>query len=168
MGAAPWFGNRPLFLLATLLAGSMTLSLAVLSVVLCPVAWSQTGAVAEAEQGLRLAKEGKYDLAAARYKLAQSLMWSQQYEPAIEEFRILLAKDPDSAPVHMLLGEVLDAANRIDEAIAEFEEGATAAPREPEVHFGLGYLYWKQKRYDDARGQFQAELNNQPNHLQSL
>ena len=73
-----------------------------------------------------------------RFKLAQSYLWSGQYQDAVGEFRFLLAKDPDSGPVHMLLGDVLDAANQTEQATAEFEAAAKASPLEPEVHFGLG------------------------------
>jgi Tfp pilus assembly protein PilF len=83
-------------------------------------------------------------------------------------FRALLERDPDSAPVHMLLGEALDAGNREKEATDEFEAAAKSDPRQPEVHFGLGYLYWKQKRYQDAERQFRAEIANAPDHVLSL
>ena len=95
-----------------------------------------------------------------RYTLAQSYMWSEQYPEALAEFRYLLAKDPNSAPVHILLGQALDAANQVAAATAEFEAAAKASPRQPEVHFGLGYMYWKQQRYQEASLEFEAELTS--------
>ena len=80
----------------------------------------------------------------------------------------MLIQDPDSAAVHMLLGEVLDAANQTEEATAEFEAAVKAAPGQAEAHFGLGFLYWKQKRYAEARREFEAELATQPEHTQAL
>ena len=65
--------------------------------------------------------------------------------------RILVTKNPDSAPVHILLGEVLDASNRVEDATKEFEAAVKASPVPSETHFGLGYLYWKQQRYEQAR-----------------
>jgi tetratricopeptide (TPR) repeat protein len=66
-----------------------------------------------------------------RYKLAQSYLWSKQYQNAIEQFRLLLIRNPDSAPVHMLLGEVLDAANQEEQATAEFEAAVKVSPHQP-------------------------------------
>src|ERR1017187_7365167 len=78
------------------------------------------------------------------------------------------ARNPDSAPVHILLGEVLDASNRTEAATAEFEAAVKASPVPPNAHFGLGYLYWKQQRYEEACRGFEAELANQPQHAQAL
>ena len=76
----------------------------------------------------------------------------------MREFQFLLSKDPDSAPVHILLGQAFDASNRTKEATAEFEAAVKAATVPPEAHFGLGYLYWKQQRYEEACREFEAEL----------
>ena len=43
-----------------------------------------------------------------------------------------------------------------------------ANPQEPDVHFGLGYLLWTQKQYPDAVTEFQAELANNPSHVQAM
>jgi tetratricopeptide (TPR) repeat protein len=120
---------------------------------------------AEAADALKSAIQQQRDNTELRFKLAQS--WLKQYDASKNEFRLLLARDPDSAPVHMLLGEVLDAADQ-EQAIAELETVVKASPREPEAHFGLGYLYWKQKRYEEARSAFEAELAAQPQHMQAL
>jgi tetratricopeptide (TPR) repeat protein len=63
---------------------------------------------------------------------------------------------------------VLDASNRIEDATAEFEAAVKASPVPPEAHFGLGSVYWKQQRFEDARRGFEAELVNQPQHVQAL
>ncbi len=92
-------------------------------------------------------------------------IWHQN---AIEQFRLLHISDPDSAPIHMSLGEVLDAANQEEEATAEFETAVKVSPHEPDAHFGLGYMYWKQRRFEDASREFRAELADQPQHTQAL
>lgn len=76
--------------------------------------------------------------------------------------------DADSAPVHIILGEALDASNQADAAIAEFEAAVKASPVPADAHFGLGYLYWKRHRYEEACREFETELRNQPQHPQAL
>ncbi len=41
-------------------------------------------------------------------------------------------------------------------------------PKQPNAHFALGYLLWTQKQYPEAAGEFQAEVANDPNHVQAL
>lgn len=49
-----------------------------------------------------------------------------------------------------------------------FRAAAKADPTQPNVHFGLGYLLWTQKIYPEALKEFQAELANDPHHVQSM
>jgi tetratricopeptide (TPR) repeat protein len=53
-------------------------------------------------------------------------------------------------------------------AIKQFRAAVKANPKEPDVHFGLGYLLWLQKQYAEAESEFQAELDNNPNHVQAM
>jgi tetratricopeptide (TPR) repeat protein len=80
---------------------------------------------------LKIATRQQPDNIELRYKLAQCYLWTKQYQAAIDEFHYLLTRDPDSAPVHMLMGEVLDASNREDEATREFEAAVKASPGLP-------------------------------------
>jgi len=102
------------------------------------------------------------------YLLAKSYLWAGQREKSMEMFRRLLEQDPNSAPVHMLLGEALDADDRESEATAEFEAAVAAGPQLPDVHFSLGYLYWKQRVFEKAEKEFRAELKNNPEHANAL
>ncbi len=102
------------------------------------------------------------------YVLAKCYLWTNNADAGMALFQKLLERDPDSAAVHMLMGEALDAQNHTVDAIKEFELAAKNAPAQPDVHFGLGYLYWKEKRYDDAQREFLAELSNNPKHAQAM
>ena len=102
------------------------------------------------------------------YLVAKCYLWDKQYGKAMEMFRELLARDPDSASAHMLLGEALDADGRENEATQEFQAAVKAGPQMPETHFGLGYLLWKQKQYPEAKREFQAELQNNKEHALSM
>jgi len=53
-------------------------------------------------------------------------------------------------------------------AIQQFRAAVKANPKEPNVHFGLGYLLWTQRQYAEAATELQAELDNDPHHVQSL
>jgi tetratricopeptide (TPR) repeat protein len=48
-----------------------------------------------------------------------------------------------------------------------FRAAVKANPKEPNAHFGLGYLLWTQKQYPEAASEFQAELANDPDHVQA-
>src|SRR5260370_6983623 len=102
------------------------------------------------------------------YLLGKCYLWSGQNAAAMEIFRSLLQRDPNSAAVHMLVGEERDGTYKTAEANAEFEAAAKASPMQADVHFGLGYLYWKQKRYEDAEGEFRRELKNYPGNAQAM
>jgi tetratricopeptide (TPR) repeat protein len=100
--------------------------------------------------------------------LAQACLAAKQYPCALDGFKQILKKQPDSAAAHMLMGEALDGLGKTEEAIAEFQAAARVSPREPDVHFGLGYLHWKSHHYEEALREFQAELSVDPRHAQSL
>jgi Tfp pilus assembly protein PilF len=89
--------------------------------------------------------------------LAQSCLWAKQYTCALEEFRHILQRDPDSATAHMLMGRRWMAWQKLPEAIAEFQAAARVSPHEPNVHFDFGYLYWKSRRYDEAQQEFETD-----------
>ena len=68
----------------------------------------------------------------------------------------------------MLVGEALDEMKDRVGAIREFRAAVQADPKEPNVHFGLGYLLWTNGQYGDAAAEFQAEIDNDPEHLQAM
>ena len=99
--------------------------------------------------------------------LAESCLWSAQYDCAMNQYRSILIADPNSVQSHMLLAQALDALNRSPEAIQELEEAVRIAPDEPNVHFELGYLYFVAHDYERATTQFELELKNNPDHAQA-
>ncbi len=62
----------------------------------------------EAAAQLKVASDAQPDNLELRHILAESYIWSEQYPEALREFQFLLSKDPNSAPVHILLGQALD------------------------------------------------------------
>lgn len=100
--------------------------------------------------------------------LAQSYLWSRQFNKVLDVYHQILLINPNSAEADMLAGEALDQMKDNAGATQMFRDAIRVDPKAPNVHFGLGYLLWTQKRYPDAATEFQAELANDPNHVQSM
>jgi len=103
-----------------------------------------------------------------RLALAHSCLWSKQYKCVMSTYHEILALNSDSAEADMIAAEALDEEQDNAGSTELFRRAAQANPKEPNVHFGLAYLLWTQKRYAEAATEFQAELANDPNHLQSM
>ncbi len=102
-----------------------------------------------------------------RLALAHSCLWSKQTQCVMDVYRQILALNSESAEADMLAGEALDELKDNESSTKMFRAAAKANPKEPNVHFGLGYLLWAQKLYKEAASEFQAELANDPNHVQA-
>ncbi len=100
--------------------------------------------------------------------LAHSCLWSRQYQCVMQVYPEILALNPDSAEADMLAGEALDEMKDNEGSTRMFRAAVLANPKEPNAHFGLGYLLWTQKEFKEAAGEFQAELANDPQHVQSM
>lgn len=94
--------------------------------------------------------------------LAQSCLWSRQYQCVLNVYHRILELNAESAEADMLAGEALDGLRNKDGAIQAFREAVKANPREPYAHFGLGYLLWTQHQLPEAASEFKAELANIP------
>lgn len=99
--------------------------------------------------------------------LAHSCLWSKQYPCVMDTYHQILTLNAESAEADMLAGEALDEMKDNAGATNMFRSAIKADPKALNVHFGLGYLLWTQKQYDEASREFQAELANDPNHVQS-
>jgi len=103
-----------------------------------------------------------------RLALAHSCLWSKQYQCVLDAYHEILTLNAESAEADMLAGEALDELKDHDGAIRQFRDAVKANPKEPDAHFGLGYLLWGRRQYAEAVEEFQAELANNPNHVQAL
>ena len=100
--------------------------------------------------------------------LAHSYLWSKQSTKVLDVYHQILVLDPSSAEADMLAGEALDEMKDNAGATKMFEDAVKANPKAPNAHFGLGYLLWSQKKFPEAASEFNAELANDPEHIQSL
>ncbi len=103
-----------------------------------------------------------------RLALAQSCLWSKQYQCVLDVYHEILTLNAESAEADMLAGEALDEMKDKAAAAEQFRAAVKADPKMPDVHFGLGYLLWGLLQYDEAAKEFQAELDNDPNHAPAL
>jgi tetratricopeptide (TPR) repeat protein len=100
--------------------------------------------------------------------LAHSCLLSKEYQCVLDAFHRMVALNAESAESDMLVGEALDEMKDTIGAIKEFRAAIAANPKEPNVHFGLGYLLWTQGHTNEAAAEFQAELDNDPQHIQAM
>jgi len=103
-----------------------------------------------------------------RLALAQSCLWSKQYQCVLDVYHEIVALNSNSAEADMLAGEALDEMKDKAGAVEQFRAAVKADPKLPDVHFGLGYLLWGLLELNEATRQFQAELDNNPKHAQAL
>ena len=102
-----------------------------------------------------------------RLALAHSCLWSKQMECVLDVYKEILALNSESAEADMLAGEAMNGLKDNEGATKMFRAAIQANPKEPNAHFGLGYLLWMNKQFPEAAAEFQAELANDPGHLQA-
>lgn len=136
--------------------------------VLIGMSYYGLGRYSEASPYLKNASEGDGQNLPLLLALAHSCLLSNQYPCVLDAFHRMVALNADSAEADMLVGEALDEMKDRIGATREFRAAVQTNPKEPNVHFGLGYLLWIQGQTQEAAQQFQAELENDPEHLQAM
>jgi tetratricopeptide (TPR) repeat protein len=126
------------------------------------------GEYAEAVPYLKSAAAADSQNLQLRLALAHGCLWSKQYQCVLDTYHEILTLNAESAEADMLAGEAQDELKDHAGAIEQFRAAVKADPKEPDVHFGLGYLLWGDKQYPEAASEFQAELKNNPKHVQAL
>jgi tetratricopeptide (TPR) repeat protein len=102
-----------------------------------------------------------------RLALAHSCLWSKQNQCVMDVYHEILSLNSESAEADMVAGEAMDEMKDNEGSTKMFRAAVKANPKEPNVHFGLGYLLWSQKQYKEAASEFEAELANDPDHIQA-
>jgi tetratricopeptide (TPR) repeat protein len=103
-----------------------------------------------------------------RLTLAQSCLWSREYQCVLDVYHEITTLNAESAEADMLAGEALDEMKDKPAAVEQFRAAVKADPKMPNAHFGLGYLLWGLLKFDEAAIEFQAELANNLDHAQAL
>jgi tetratricopeptide (TPR) repeat protein len=123
---------------------------------------------AAASPYLKRAAKGDPQNLALLLTLAHSCLFSGQYPCVLDSFHQIVALNAESAEAYILMGEALDEMKDHEGAMREFRAAEKVNPKEPNVHFGLGYLLWTKGQYPEAAAEFQAEIDNDPQHLQAM
>jgi len=74
------------------------------------------------------------DDAFARYGLAMEYAKAGQIEPALQEFKTLIEKNPDYTPAYFMAAQTLASASRVDEAKRWLVDGVSSARRTGNAH----------------------------------
>jgi len=85
----------------------------------------------------------------ALLKEAESLQQAGKLDEAIKDYRLILAKYPDVAPVRSNLGAALAAAGRYEEAIVEYKRALRLQPL-PQIRLNLALAYYKAVQLTEA------------------
>ncbi len=101
--------------------------------------------------------------ARAHYNLGRIYQDREQLiDKALEQYRIVVALQPDHDRVHNNLGNIYLSQGREQETITEFELAVKYNPRLSFAYFTLGNLYTRQGRYADAMGNYLRALELRP------
>lgn len=74
----------------------------------------------------------------------------------------MFANVPESAPLHMALGQAYEREAGADAAIREFQRAAQLDPTLPGAHLQAGRLLWKAYRFEEAETELKEELRINP------
>lgn len=126
------------------------------------------GAYAAAVPYLRRVTEADSQNLPYRLMLAQSCLWSKQFQCVLDTYHQILDLNAESAEADMLAGEALDQMQNHEGALEQFRAAVKADPKAPNAHFFLGYMLWTDNEFEEAAKEFQAELANLPDSAQAL
>src|SRR5450755_3276402 len=129
--------------------GSKSMKSFVLLLVSAAYLWaaSDPGALAEANTGLALAREGKYEL-------------------AIPPYRAAIALDPHLPGIYLNLGLAYMKLNKFSDAVAAFEQATKADPASFQARVLLGMSYYGSRRFDAAAVQLKRAAVEQPENVE--
>jgi len=126
------------------------------------------GEFADAIPFLRAAANSDPQNIIYRFSLAQSCLFTKQYQCVLDSYQELLKLNAESAAADMLAGQAYDEMKNTNGAIDQFRAAVKADPKWPGAHFGLAYLLWTQNQCDEATREFEAELENVPDNARAM
>jgi len=144
---------------------------------------SPTDAEAHNNLGNGLARLGRFEEAAARYRLAlavntqigathhnlaNTLLELGQFEAALDSAQHAVALQPGHAESHNTLGGALLELGRLDEAAASFRQAIALTPRWAEPHANLANVLQDQGQLDAAVTAYDRALSLDPNFVEVL
>jgi tetratricopeptide (TPR) repeat protein len=97
-------------------------------------------------------------------KEAESLHRAGKLDQAINDYRTILKRYPDAAPIRSDLGAALAAAGRYQEAIVEYQRALRLQPL-PQIRLNLALAYYKAVELTEAAGELQPLHASDPGNL---
>ena len=89
--------------------------------------------------------QGLDDVLTMRYRMAEELVENRAYDSAAPYLMDLIARRPDDARLHLLLGIVLRGKGVLDKSKEELDHALRLSPRDPAIHNALGVLHIKRR-----------------------
>jgi superkiller protein 3 len=91
-----------------------------------------------------------------RFSLAQALNYAERYNEALEQYRMIIAREPDFGPAHLALGSLLYRAGQADpkrfaEAREPLERYTQMEPNDGRGWSLLGRVYYNLRLKDEAQ-----------------
>jgi tetratricopeptide (TPR) repeat protein len=125
---------------------------------ICARRWRSLGAAAGVALACALVMnwpifDANKQRAMAHYNLGTALKDREQYEAAIEQYRVSLSADPTQSTTYNNLGNALQIVGRPDEAHEAYRESVRLQPANGAAQFSLGMSYLR-------RGDFEAALRH--------
>jgi Flp pilus assembly protein TadD len=105
--------------------------------------------------------------ATADYFAGNVLLNQKRVDRAVDYFRKGLALEPESAELHLALGNALGLANRVNEAIVEYHRALEIKPDLVEARIPLGNCLLQTGRLDEGIVQYQQALEIEPDSAES-
>jgi len=122
----------------------------------------------------QLAKPGEYidpiymrTQADYHYTLAETYSLDGDVDRAIEEYKLTLVYDPNSATVRLKLANELSKKGMITQAVEQAETSLQMKPDYNEARLLLGTLYSSFKLYDKALDQYRSVLRTEPENMEA-
>lgn len=99
------------------------------------------------------------------YAYGVSLVKIGEVKRGTELLQRAAASSPDSAGIHLLLGQAYADQGDVDAAAAEFQKTYTLDPQKQQAHYQYGLLLLRKGRLAEAEEQFRAELGLEPGNV---
>jgi tetratricopeptide (TPR) repeat protein len=115
------------------------------------------------QKGPGEAKERSYTLNSYASFLAGSKKLKEAEAALLEALRLV----PDSAMLHLNLGNLQDQAGRKDEALKSYLKALELDPKSLNTHYNLGLLYVELGKNPEARQAFEAALKLAPEDIET-
>lgn len=124
-------------------------------------------AAAKGTESCQEASTLKPELVEAHICLANILNGTGKYDQAVKEFKLALAKDPQSENALRGLAHAYDSLGQFADAESTLKQSIALRPNYWSGYHSLGLFYYSRARYSDALAMFQEEVRVAPDNYQS-